>query len=119
MRIELDEDKLKEGVLGLVLALVEIIRDTLRCEAVRRMEGGGLSDAEAERLGSALRELDETIEQIKEDHGVGEAVRSVRDGLDDLVNDTLGAPLKPRRASGGKVMQAPLQSALEESVTGR
>lgn len=100
MNIELDEGKLKDGVLGLVLALVEIIRDALGHEAVRRMEGGSLGDGEMERLGNALRELDEAIERIKEDHGVGEAVRSVRDGLDDLVNETLAVAPAGRRWAG-------------------
>ncbi|MFQ5534085.1 MAG: gas vesicle protein K [Sphingomonadales bacterium] len=107
MKVELDEGKLKEGVLGLVLALVEIIRDTLGLEAVRRMEGGRLSDAETERPGNALRELDEAIEQIKEDHGVGNAVQSVRDGLDDLVNDTLGALLEPRESRTSETIPTP------------
>ncbi|MFQ5946148.1 MAG: gas vesicle protein GvpK [Anaerolineae bacterium] len=119
MKIEVDEGKLKEGLLGLVLALVEIIRETLGHEAVRRMESGRLTDAEMERLGNALRELDEAIEQIKEDHGVGEAVKSVRDGLDDLVNDTLGALLQPRERGDGRAMQGQLRvEELEKSADG-
>lgn len=37
--IDIDTDNLKHGVLGLVIALVEIIRDALKIQAFRRMEG--------------------------------------------------------------------------------
>ena len=86
MNIDLDKGDLKQGVLGLVIALVEIIRDILRTQAVRRMDGVGLTGQEIERLGRTLMELDRVIEEIKEDYGVSESVKSVRDSLDNLAN---------------------------------
>lgn len=86
MNIDIDKDNLKQGVLGLVIAVVEIIRDILKLQAVRRMDGGGLTNKEIERLGRALMELDRVIEEIKADHGVSESVKSVRDSLDNLAN---------------------------------
>lgn len=86
MKLEIDDKELKHGVLGLVLAIVEVIRDTLKIQSVKRMEGGSLTEEQIERLGNALLELDKAIDQIKEEQGVSEAVRSVRDGLDDLVD---------------------------------
>lgn len=86
MKLEIDDPELKHGIFGLVLAIVEVIRDTLRIESVKRMEGGHLTAEQIERLGNALIELDRAIEKMKEEQGVSEAVRSVRDGLDDLVN---------------------------------
>jgi transposase len=65
MTINIDEENLKEGLLGLVVALVEIIEEVLERQAIRRMEGGRLSDEEMERLGDALSELDEALEKIK------------------------------------------------------
>lgn len=85
MKIEIDDKELKNGLLGLVLAIVEIIRDTLKIQSVKRMEGGSLTEEQIERLGKALLELDKAIDKLKEEQGVSEAVRSVRDGLDDLV----------------------------------
>lgn len=85
MKIEIDDKDLKHGLLGLVLAIVEVIRDTLRIESLKRMEGGALAEEQINRLGVALMELDKAIDKIKEEQGVSEAVRSVRDGLDDLV----------------------------------
>lgn len=91
MKLEIDDGELKHGLLGLVMALVEIIRDTLRIESVKRMEKGHLTEEQVERLGSVLIELDRTIDKIKEEQGVSEAVRSVRDGLDDLVGQMVHA----------------------------
>jgi len=97
MTIDIDEKSLKHGVLGLVIALVEIIRDTLKLQAMRRMEGGSLTEEETERLGEALMELDIAIDEIKEEQGIAESVKSVRDGLDDIVDDVLDRMINPER----------------------
>jgi len=95
--INIDEKNLKHGVLGLVLAIVEIIKDALRTQAIRRMEGGSLTEEEVERLGRAMMDLDKAVEQIKEEQGIGEAVQSVRDGLDDLVDEVIDGMVNPQR----------------------
>lgn len=97
MAISIDEDNLKHGVLGLVVALMEVIKDALKHQAVRRMEGGSLTDAEIERLGKAIKELDCAIEELKREQGVSEAVRSVRDGLDDLATEVVHQFIHPVR----------------------
>jgi molecular chaperone DnaK (HSP70) len=99
MTVNIDEKNLKQGVLGLVMALVEIIRDALKLQAIRRMEGGHLTEEEIERLGEALMDLDIAIEQIKEQQGVAETVKSVRDGLDDIVDDVINGMLNPEKWS--------------------
>ncbi len=99
MVISLDEKSLKHGVLGLVIALVEIIRDALKLQAMKRIEGGSLTEEEIERLGEALMELDAAIEEIKEEQGIIESVRSVRDGLDQLVDDILDRMIDPEKWS--------------------
>jgi hypothetical protein len=95
MAINLDEDNLKDGLLGLVVALVEIIQELLERQALRRMERGRLSDAEIERLGEALYELKEAPEKIKADNGIEDAVRTVREGLDGAAEDLLDQFLNP------------------------
>jgi len=108
MTVEIDEGNLKQGVLGLVVALVEVIQDALRHQAIRRMEGGSLTEEEMERLGEALMELDEAIEQIKEEMGIAETVRSVRDGLDRVVDDLLDDFINPdkwlKTTEGGQLL---------------
>lgn len=95
MVLNIDEQDLKQGVLSLVLALVEIIRDTLKLQAVKRMEGGGLTEEETERLGSALMELDLAIDRIKEEHGVSESVQSLREQLDGIVEGLVDERVHP------------------------
>ncbi|MBI5560305.1 MAG: gas vesicle protein K [Deltaproteobacteria bacterium] len=85
--IDINEENLKQGLMALVVALLEIINSTLRHQAIRRMDAGSLTDEEIERLGSALKNIDRAVEEIKEEHGIKESVRSVRDGLDDALND--------------------------------
>ena len=87
MPIDIDEKNLKHGVLGLVIALVEIIKEALRLQAMKRMEGGSLTEEEIDRLGRALMDLDTAIDEIKEQQGVTESVKSVRDGLDNIVDE--------------------------------
>lgn len=69
-RIEADEEDIEAGVARLVLTLVEFIREILEHQAVRRMEGGSLSDEEVERLGLALLRLKERLDEIKDVFGV-------------------------------------------------
>jgi hypothetical protein len=100
MAINLDEDNLKQGVLGLVIALVQIIRDALRIQAMKRMEGGGLTEDEIDRLGRTLMDMDEVIEDIIREQGLTETVRSVRNGLDSLVDDFLDQMIRPGQKIG-------------------
>jgi hypothetical protein len=97
MAINIDEKNLKHGVLGLVIALVEVIRDTLKIQAFKRMEGGSLSEEECERLGRALMELDIALEGIKVEQGISESVQAVRDGLDDIVDGVIDSLINPER----------------------
>jgi hypothetical protein len=95
--LDISEDNLKHGVLGLVMALVEIIRDALKTQAFLRMEEGTLTEEEIERLGLALMELDRAIEEIKWEQGVAESVKSIRDGLDRIVDDVVDRIINPNR----------------------
>lgn len=54
-------DDVRKSVLKLVLTLVELIRQLLERQAIRRMEAGTLSDDETEAVGLALMRLQETI----------------------------------------------------------
>lgn len=97
MAIDIDGDNLKHGVLGLVIALVEVIRDALRIQAFKRMESGILTEEECERLGEALLDLDVALEEIKREQGITESVQAVRDGLDAIVDDVIDKMVNPER----------------------
>lgn len=57
-------DDVRRSVLKLVLTLVELIRQLLERQAIRRMEGGTLSDEETESVGLALMRLQDTITEL-------------------------------------------------------
>ena len=54
-------DDVRRSVLKLVLTLVELIRQLLERQAIRRMEKRTLTDEETESVGLALMRLQETI----------------------------------------------------------
>jgi hypothetical protein len=97
MALDINEDNLKHGLLGLIMALLEIIRDALKHQARVRIKSGILTDEEIERLGSALMELDIAIEEIKEEQGITESVKGVRDGLDEIVDSVIDRLINPER----------------------
>jgi len=56
-----DPEDVRRAVLKLVLTLVELIRQLLERQAIRRMEAGTLTDVETESVGLALMRLQETV----------------------------------------------------------
>lgn len=97
MPLKIDEKNLKKGVLGLVVALVEIITELLEKQALLRIEKESLSDEEIERLGEALADLNDALEIIKADNDLEDAVESIRCGLDEVVDDVLDKLMNPVR----------------------
>jgi len=95
MSVNIDEGNIKQGLLGLVVALVEVIQEVLERQAVRRMEGGRLNDQEIERLGLALADLKAALDNIKKDNDLDATVESVRRDLDKVTNDMICNLLGP------------------------
>jgi hypothetical protein len=69
-RIDVDAEGVERGLAQLVLTLIEFLRQVLERQAVRRMEGGSLSDEEVERVGLALMKLEEKIHELAEQFGL-------------------------------------------------
>ncbi len=69
-RLALDPDDMRRGVGRLVLALLEMLRQLLERQALRRVDGGSLSDAEVERLGLALLRLGEEMDWLRQQFGL-------------------------------------------------
>ena len=82
-RISADAEIVENGLARLVLAIIELVRRLLEKQALRRMDGGNLSDEEIERLGSALMKLEEKMAELKKVFGL----------TDDDLNLSLG-PIK-------------------------
>jgi len=69
-RINVDPEGVEQGLAQLVLTLVEFVRQLLERQAVRRMEGGSLSDEEVERVGLALMKLEEKVHELADNFGL-------------------------------------------------
>ncbi|RAS83822.1 gas vesicle protein K [Priestia endophytica] len=65
-QIELDPENAEQGLAQLVLTLVELIRQLVERHAMRRVEGGSLTDEEIEKLGTALMNLEMKMEELRE-----------------------------------------------------
>ena len=65
-RIQVDPEKVEQGLVKLVLALVEFLRQILEKQAIRRMESGTLSKEEIDRLGTTLMKLEAKIKELQE-----------------------------------------------------
>lgn len=70
MRWNADPDDVQRSVAQLVLTLVEFIRKLLERQAIRRMEGGTLTDQQTEDIGRALMKLEETVVDIAAKFGI-------------------------------------------------
>jgi len=64
-RISADAEVVENGLAKLVLSIIELIRRLLERQALRRMDGGNLTEAEIERLGASLMKLEEKMEELK------------------------------------------------------
>jgi len=64
-------DQPEQGLARLVLTLVELLRQVIERQAVRRMEGGSLSGDEVERMGLALMELEAKMIELRDVFGLG------------------------------------------------
>lgn len=71
-RINADAEGVESGLARLVLTLIEVLRKVLEHQAVRRMEGGRLTEEEVERLGLALSRLDTRMQDLKRVFGLSD-----------------------------------------------
>ena len=85
-RINVDPDGIEQGLAQLVLTLIEFLRQVLERQAVRRMEGGTLSEEEVERVGLALMKLEEKVHELADQFGLRPSDLNINLGpLGDLV----------------------------------
>jgi len=57
-KINADPKNVEKGVAKLVLTLIELVRKLLEKQAMKRVEGGSLSDDDVERIGETLMKLE-------------------------------------------------------------
>ena len=69
-RISADPENVERGLAQLVLTVVELLRQIVERQALRRVEAGGLDDVTIERLGSTLMALEARMGELKEIFGL-------------------------------------------------
>ncbi|MFL5901811.1 MAG: gas vesicle protein K [Solirubrobacterales bacterium] len=69
-RVNADRDELEKGLAQLVLTLIELLRQLMERQALRRIEGGSLTSGEVERLGETFMLLEERMDELKETFGL-------------------------------------------------
>jgi Gas vesicle protein K len=69
-RVNADRDNLEKGLAQLVLTLVELLRQLMERQALRRIDGGSLTPDEVERLGETFMLLEQRMEKLKETFGL-------------------------------------------------
>lgn len=72
-RVDLDPDSVDRGLTKLVLSIVDLIRQLLERQALRRVDSGRLNEAEIERLGETLMRLDERMQELKAAFGLSDS----------------------------------------------
>ena len=64
-KLKLTPENADSGIAKLVLTLVELIRKLVEKQAMRRVDGGLLTEGEIERLGETLMKLEMKMEVLK------------------------------------------------------
>ncbi len=69
-RIECSPETIEQGLAKLVLGLIELLRQLLERQAIRRMEGGSLSPQQVEEMGQALMKLEQKVHEMAGQFGL-------------------------------------------------
>jgi hypothetical protein len=69
-RVEADPENVERGLAHLVLTLIELLRQIMERQALRRIEGGSLRHDEIERLGQTFMKLETRMEELKKEFGL-------------------------------------------------
>ncbi|MFE5870909.1 gas vesicle protein K [Streptomyces roseifaciens] len=69
-RLELDEEAVERDLVTIVLTVVELLRRLMEAQALRRVELGGLSEEQEERLGLTLMLLERRMRELCARYGL-------------------------------------------------
>ena len=69
-RVEIDKDAVRRDLMKLVLTIVELLRQLMERQAVRRVDQGDLTEQQEEDLGTSLMLLAEAMDELTEQFGL-------------------------------------------------
>jgi len=64
-RLETDPESVERDLFKLVLTIIELVRQLMEKQALRRVDEGDLSDEQIEDLGTGLMHLEQAMEELK------------------------------------------------------
>ena len=70
LRIDADPESVEKGLVTLVLTLVELLRQLMERQALRRVDQGTLTDDQVEKVGSTLMALEDRMAELREHFGL-------------------------------------------------
>ncbi|HSE69328.1 MAG TPA: gas vesicle protein K [Nocardioidaceae bacterium] len=65
-RLETDSESVQRDLMKLVLTIIELVRQLMERQAIRRVDEGDLTDDQVEELGIGLMRLEEAMTQLRE-----------------------------------------------------
>src|SRR5947208_3407621 len=69
-RIDADPESVERGLVTLVLTLVELLRQLMERQALRRVDDGTLTDEQVENIGRTLMALEDRMGELREHFGL-------------------------------------------------
>jgi Gas vesicle protein K len=72
-RVTTDPDSVERDLVRLALTIVELLRQLMERQALRRVDSGGLTEDEQERVGMTLMLLADRMALLRERFGLSEA----------------------------------------------
>jgi hypothetical protein len=69
-RIDADPESVERGLVSLVLTIVELLRQLMERQALRRVDQGTLTDEQVENIGRTLMALEERMAELREHFGL-------------------------------------------------
>ncbi|MCG7524691.1 gas vesicle protein K [Streptomyces sp. OfavH-34-F] len=69
-RLDLDAGRVGQDLVTLVLTVVELLRQLMERQAIRRIDEGDLSDEQTEEIGTTLMLLEQRMAELCAQHGV-------------------------------------------------
>jgi Gas vesicle protein K len=69
-RVDADPESVERGLICLVLTIVELLRQLMERQALRRAEEDDLSDLQVERIGKTLMALDQRMGELRDHFGL-------------------------------------------------
>jgi len=69
-RIDADPESVERGLVSLVLTIVELLRQLMERQALRRVDQGTLTDEQIENVGATLMALESRMAELREHFGL-------------------------------------------------